>query len=189
MHSLGASTIALPLPAWVIAAYDADGRATAMTASWTGVCCSKPPCVYFSARESRYTYECVSERKAFTVNIPGLELAEVTDYLGTVSGRQHDKLRVAGIETSKSDIVDAPVLLGFPLVIECRVVNESNLGSHTMFIGEIADVKCDGALIGADGKPDFARIGKFVYSTADSTYYAADRPIGGGYSLGRDIGG
>jgi flavin reductase (DIM6/NTAB) family NADH-FMN oxidoreductase RutF len=184
MKSLGASTIALPLPAWVITAYDAGGLATGMTASWTGVCCSKPPCVYFSARENRYTYECVTARRAFCVNIPGLEQADVTDYLGIASGRNTDKLAVAGQSAIASELVDAPYIAGFPLVMECRVIDTRELGSHTMFIGEIVDVKCDESIVAADGKPDFSLIRKFIYSTADSTYYAAERAIGGGYSMG-----
>lgn len=187
MKSLGASTIALPLPAWVISAYDADGRATAMTASWTGVCSSKPPCVYFSARETRYTHDCVRQRNAFCVNIPGLEQAAATDYLGIVSGRNTDKLAVAGLTAVKSELVDAPYIAEFPLVMECRVVDALELGSHTMFIGEIIDVKCADTILDNQGKPDFSRIEKFIYSTADSTYYAAERPVGRGYSLGQDL--
>jgi flavin reductase (DIM6/NTAB) family NADH-FMN oxidoreductase RutF len=187
MRSLGASTIALPLPAWVISAYDADGRANAMTASWTGVCCSNPPCVYFSARESRYTHDCVKLHEAFCVNIPGLDQAVATDYLGIVSGRKVDKLAVAGIEPLHSDLVNAPLLRGFPLVLECSLRSTVELGSHAMFIGEIRDVKCDESILDDDAKPDFSSIGKFIYSTADSSYYAAERRIGAGYSLGRGL--
>ncbi len=187
MKSLGASTIALPLPAWVISAYDTDGRATAMTASWTGVCCSKPPCVYFSARETRYTYDCVRQRKAFCVNIPGLEQAAATDYLGIESGRKVDKLSVAGLRAVRSELVDAPYIASFPLVLECRVAATHNLGSHVMFIGEIMDAKCDDSILDESGSPDYGSFGKFIYSTADSTYYAAERPVGGGYSLGSGL--
>ncbi len=188
MKSLGARTIALPLPAWVIAAYDSDGRPNAMTASWTGICCSDPPCVYFSARKSRYTYECVKASGAFTVNIPGVNQVEVTDYLGTVSGRKLDKLRAARLKVAPAEHVDAPCIVGFPLVMECRLVKPIDLGSHTMFIGEISDVKCDESVLGPDGKLAGARLRPFVYSTGDSTYYAADAALGQAYKLGHGIG-
>ena len=188
MKSLGARTIALPLPAWVIAAYDEAGKPNAMTASWTGVCCSDPPCIYFSARESRYTYDCVKASGAFTVNIPGRAQAEITDYLGTVSGRELDKLQAAGLAVQPAEHVSAPCLVGFPLIIECRLINTIELGSHTMFIGEIADVKCDERMLGPDGKLDGAKVRPFIYSTGDSTYYAATAELGKGYKLGQSIG-
>lgn len=182
--SLDAATIALPLPAWVICAYDAQGRPNAMTASWTGVCCSTPPCVYFSARKSRYTWDCVVASKAFTVNIPGRDQAEVTDYFGTSSGRTTDKISIAGLTALRADHVDAPYLDQFPLILECRVIKQLDLGSHSMFIGEIVDVKCEGHLLNDQGRPSGAAIRPFIYSTADSKYYAVVEEIGAGYQLG-----
>ncbi len=186
--SMGAKTAALPLPAWVIAVYDDSGRATAMTASWTGVCCSKPPCVYFSARESRYTYDCVTARKAFTVNIPSQHQVATVDYLGTASGRKTDKLAVAGLTPVPSDLVDAPFIQEFPLTMECKLVNTLELGTHSMFIGEIMDVKCDEDVLNADGNVDVAKLQPFVYSTVDSMYYTVTNVLGKGYELGRQIG-
>ncbi|MBN2080874.1 flavin reductase family protein [bacterium] len=185
--SLGAATIALPLPAWVICTYDQHGRANAMTASWTGVCCSVPPCLYFSARESRYTYECVSARRAFTVNIPSATQAAQTDFLGIASGRKVDKLARAGLTTVPGKHVDAPAIVEFPLTLECRLAQQLDLGSHTMFIGEILDVQCFEELLNADGKLDGAKIRAFTYCPADSTYYATGPALGGGYQLGRAL--
>ena len=187
MKSLGAKTIAFPLPAWVIAAYDATGRPNAMTASWTGICCSQPPCVYFSARESRYTHECVTARRAFTVNIPGRDLLEEIDYLGTASGRQEDKLTVAGLSAAPAEHVDAPYIEGFPLVMECRLIQDLTLGTHTMFIGEIVDAKCGEELLDASGKPDTARIRPFVYSPPDGSYFAVSDVLGRGYKVGKRL--
>lgn len=187
MKSLGAHTIALPLPAWVIGTYDAAGKPNAMTASWTGVCCSDPPCVYFSARKSRYTYECVTASRAFTINIPDVGQVEVTDYLGTVSGRKLDKLSAAGLEVRRAQHIEAPYIVGFPLIIECRLAKTIELGSHTMFVGKIVDVKCDEAILGPDGKPDGSRLRPFIYSTGDGAYYAVVDKLGKGYQLGRSV--
>jgi flavin reductase (DIM6/NTAB) family NADH-FMN oxidoreductase RutF len=40
--SLGAITFSSPAPVWVVGTYDAAGKANVMTASWVGICCSKP---------------------------------------------------------------------------------------------------------------------------------------------------
>ena len=67
-QSLGANTFAIPTPVWVIGTYDTESKANAMTAAWTGICCSKPPCVYVSLRKATYTYHNIKEREAFTKN-------------------------------------------------------------------------------------------------------------------------
>jgi flavin reductase (DIM6/NTAB) family NADH-FMN oxidoreductase RutF len=185
--SLGAATIALPLPAWVICSYDEQGKPNAMTASWTGICCSVPPCAYFSARKSRYTHGNVVASGAFTVNIPGVSQAPVTDYFGIASGRKVDKISAAGLTAVAAEHVKAPYLEEFPLVLECRLVQQIELGSHTMFIGEIVDVKCEEELLAAGGKLAGAALEPFVYSTADSTYYSVADALGKGYELGTAI--
>ena len=86
--SLGARTLAFTTPVWVIGTYDEQGKPNAMTASWAGICCSKPPCVNVSLRKATYTYGCLVERRAFTVNVPPRERAREVDYLGIESGHR-----------------------------------------------------------------------------------------------------
>lgn len=185
--SLGAKTIALPLPAWVICTYDETGEANAMAASWTGICCSNPPCVYFAARQSRYTHACVTARRAFTVCIPGVDQAAATDYFGTVSGRKVAKLAAAGLSAVKAEHVDAPYIAEFPLVIECQLLQAHELGSHTMFIGKIVDVKCNNELLDSSGNLDATKVTPFSYSTVDGKYYAMAGAIGKAYVMGKGI--
>ena len=40
-RSIGAKTIVYPAPVLIVATYDKDGKANAMTAAWGGICCSK----------------------------------------------------------------------------------------------------------------------------------------------------
>ena len=186
--SLGAGTIALPLPAWVIGSYDEAGKPNAMTAAWAGICCSQPPCLYFAVRTSRYTHSCVAARQAFTVNIPSNKHAAAVDYFGCVSGRAVNKISMAGLTAQPGTHVDAPYIAEFPLVLECKVVQALELGTHVMFIGEIVEVICDEELLGADGKPDVTKIQPIVYSTVDGTYYAVAGAVGRAYALGKDLG-
>ena len=48
--SLGAKTLVLPTPVWLVAAYDPAGKPNAMVAAWCGVACSKPPALAVSLR-------------------------------------------------------------------------------------------------------------------------------------------
>ena len=107
-----------------------------MTAAWAGICCSNPPCVAVSLQKSRYTYENIVEQKAFTLNIPSEVLVKVVDYLGITSGRKSDKFAVAGLTPVKSTLVNAPYIEEFPMILECKLLQTVEIGSHTQFIGE-----------------------------------------------------
>ena len=83
----------------------------------------------------------VKDTGKFVVNIPTKEFSEKYMYLGTVSGRDEDKL--ASINTTDADIIDAPILTDCPVNIECSVVDSIQPGSHELFIGKVEKVHCD----------------------------------------------
>ena len=177
--SLGAKTIAPPAPAWLICTYDAEGKPNMMTASWVGMACSKPPCVTISLREATYTFGNIKEHEAYKVNIPSEKLASVAPYAGVVSGRDTDKFADTGLTAVKSDLVDAPYIKECELVIECRLIKTVELGLHTMFIGEIIDVKADEEILGENGSPDPDKHKPFIWSIGGYGFYGLGGRIGG----------
>ena len=163
-RSLGAKTIIYPTPVLVIGTYDKDGKANVMTAAWAGICCSAPPCVGVSLRKATYTYGNIMERKAFTVNVPSEDHAKQADYFGLTSGRDVDKLSRAGLTQVKSELVDAPYVKEFPLVLECKLLNVVEIGLHTQFIGEIVDVKAEEDMLGDDGLPKIEKVRPITFA-------------------------
>ena len=186
-QSLGAKTMAQPTPIWVIGSYDAAGKANMMTAAWGGICCSKPPCLTVSVRSERHTYTAVMARKAFTVSIPSQRHVAEADYVGMVSGGAVDKFAITGLTAVKSDLVDAPYVGEFPLVIECRLLQAVDLGAHTQFIGEILDVKVDESVLGDDGKPDIGKIRPFAYDSMRQEYYGFSGVLAKAFSAGKEL--
>jgi len=185
--SLGAKTLAYPAPVWVVGSYDKDGKANIMTAAWGGVCCSEPPCIYVSLREATATYGNIMARKAFTVSIPPVEFAKQADFTGMVSGRTLDKFAAAGLTAVKSDIVDAPYVKEFPVVIECAVLQTVKLGLHTQFIGRIKDVKTEESCLNADGLPAMDKIRPLVFDTGARRYFSVGEPVGAAFAIGKEI--
>lgn len=183
-RSLGAKTIAQPAPVWVIGAFDKQGRPNVMTASWAGICCSRPPCLAVSLRSATYTYHAIVERKCFTVSIPGRSQAEAADYLGLESGACVDKFAKAGLTPEKSTLVEAPYVKEFPLVVECSLLQTVEIGLHTQFIGEILDVKADEEVIESD-LPSIERVNPILFDPASRRYFAVGDFIGNGFSIGK----
>lgn len=187
MKSLGAKTFAQPCPVWVIGSYDAAGKPNVMTASWAAICCSQPPMVTVSLRKATYTYGNIMESKAFTVNVPSEEFVGEAAYFGGVSGRDVDKFAASGLTPVKSELVNAPYLKEFPLVLECKLVKTVELGLHTMFIGEIVDVKAAESVLGANGMPDITKVKPFIFAPGHADFYAIGASIGSGKGWEREL--
>jgi flavin reductase (DIM6/NTAB) family NADH-FMN oxidoreductase RutF len=186
--SLGAQTLVYPTPVWVIGTYSADNQPNAMTAAWGGICCSQPPCVAVSVRKARQTYANIMEHRAFTVNIPSEAHMKAADYCGLVSGRTANKFTTTGLTAKASELVHAPLIEEFPLVLECRLLHAFDLGAHTQFVGEILDVKAEDAVLGKNGSPDIEKIKPFLYAPDGGMgYYGVGRFLGRAFSVGRDF--
>ena len=187
--SLGARSILLPTPVWVIGSYDKEGKPNIMTPAWVGICCSRPPCVTVSLRKATYTFGNIMEREAFSVNIASESFAKEAAYFGSVSGRNVDKFSITELTPIKSDLVDAPYIKEFPLVIECKLLQTIELGLHTMFIGEIMDVKADKFILGEDGLPDMLKLKPFVFAPGSWEFYKTGGYLGEIDSLAEEIKG
>jgi flavin reductase (DIM6/NTAB) family NADH-FMN oxidoreductase RutF len=187
--SLGARPLLYPTPVLVVGTYDAQGKPNAMAVAWGGICCSKPPCVAISVREATYTYGNIVERGAFTVNIPSRDHLEAADYFGIASGRDTDKFGVTGLTAVASELVEAPYVGEFPVVLECKVVHVAELGLHTLFVGEILDVKVDESCLDEKGRPSTDLIKPFSWTPGDNQYYAMGEKLGKGFSVGKGLQG
>ncbi len=184
--SLGARPI-LPSPVWVIGSYDKNGRSNAMTSAWAGICSSRPPCVAISLRKETYTYGNILEKKAFTINIPSESQAAYAAYFGSVSGRDLNKFEVTGLTPVKSEIVDAPYIKEFPLILECKLKQTLEIGSHTMFIGEIMDIKVDESILTEDGGLDLEKLKGFFFLPGRGKFYRYGELLGDVAALARKI--
>jgi flavin reductase (DIM6/NTAB) family NADH-FMN oxidoreductase RutF len=183
--SLGAKTLVQPAPVWVVGTYDAQGKPNIMTIAWGGNCCSQPPCIAVAVRKATYTHGCIIERKAFTVNIPSAGLVKETDYIGIVSGKDVDKFAMTKLTPVRSELVDAPYVKEFPIVIECRLLHTVEVGLHTQFIGEIMDVKAEESVLGEKGMPDIMKVKPFVFDTGQRAYHSIGELIGKAFSIGK----
>ena len=183
--SLGPKTLHLPAPVWLVGTYDANDRPNLMAASWTGICCSQPPCVAVALRKATYTHGSLMARRAFTISIPSEAQAKIADYVGMVSGRKVDKFAQAGLTPVRSELVDAPYAQEFPAVLECRIIHILEIGSHTQFIGEILDVKIEEAALDERGVPLVEKLKPFAYLDG---YRGMGAYLGDAYTIGKEIG-
>ncbi len=181
--SLGVKPLVYPTPVFVVGTYDREGKPNVMTASWAGICCSRPLCVAVSLRKATYSHGNIVARKAFTVSLPSVGQVRAADFFGTVSGRNTDKLATARLTPVRSELVDAPYVQEFPLVLECRLAHTFELGLHTEFVGEVLDVKAEEAVLRADGEPDLRKLQPLVFAPGVEEYYAIGDRVAAAFTV------
>jgi flavin reductase (DIM6/NTAB) family NADH-FMN oxidoreductase RutF len=186
--SLGAQSLAFPAPVWVVGTYDSEGRPNVMTVAWGGICCSKPPCTTVSLRKATYSYQCILDRKAYTISVLSDNYVAEADYIGTASGRDRDKFADTGLTPVRSDLVDAPYIAEAPMVLECKLIHTHEIGLHTQFIGEIIDVKADEEVLGDKGLPEIDKVRPMIYATVRYAYHGLGEYLGKAYSIGKKFG-
>lgn len=186
--SLGAKTLAQPAPLWIVGSYDEEGNANAMAAAWGGICCSKPPCIAVSLREERHSYASILARRAFTISVPSVRYAAEADFFGIASGKDTDKFAATGLTAVRSELVDAPYVGEFPLILECTLLRTVSLGMHTQFIGEIVDVKAEEDVLDDKGYPDAGKVQALIFTPVGRAYHTVGNFVGQAFEMGRIFG-
>ncbi len=187
LSSLGSLPFCLPAPVWLVGAYDAKGRPNVMTVVAGGLCAVHPPCLGVSLRRGGWTHASLPGRGAFTVGVPSRSLAARVDFAGLVSGRSEDKFAAAGLTPVAGEHVDAPYVAECPVVLELVLRHTLELGSHTLFVGEIMDVKVEESCLRPDGLPDPARIDALCFAPLTHEYYSTGDFVARAYAVGKTL--
>lgn len=171
-----------PLPVVMVSAADKEGRDDIITVAWAGTVCTNPPMVSISIRPERYSYHMIRETGEFVINLTTEELAFATDYCGVKSGRDVDKFKETGLTREKAEKIKAPMIAEAPVSIECKVKEIRELGSHHMFIAQVAAVHADEKYMDEKNRFDLNRARPIVYSHGE--YLGTGKKLGTfGYSV------
>ncbi len=130
-----ASTVFAPQLVGLVTTVDSVGRPNVATFAWVMSTSHNPELIAVSVAKARYTYECLTDE--FVVNLPTKELAERVWIVGTLSGRDTDKFRVAGLTPIPSLAVRPPRVAECLTHLECQIVDTLATGDHTIFVGNV----------------------------------------------------
>lgn len=172
-----------PVPAVMVSCGDREGNQNILTVAWTGTICSDPAMVSVSIRPERYSYEMIKKTGEFVINLTTKELTYAADWCGVKSGRDTDKFRAMGLTPMKGNaLLYAPIIAESPVNLECRVKEVLKLGTHHMFIAEIADVMVSERYMDENGKFELNQTGLVAYSHGE--YFVLGEKVGKfGYSV------
>ena len=135
-----------------------------MTCNRVVSCSAEPPRLAVSVRPDRRSHALIRLCGEFVVNIPTAAQSGLCDYLGVVSGRDEDKIAIAGLVLAQALKVSTPLLADCPVNIECTVEHEIDLDSHTLFIGLVQAVHVEESLLDEHGDVDVAKAIGLTYA-------------------------
>ncbi|MBN1434927.1 flavin reductase [Candidatus Fermentibacterales bacterium] len=100
---------------------------------------SEPPVVAISINRGNFTHDCLCDLGAFSVSVLSTEAPlRFIGRFGFRCGRDFEKL--TGDVSYRMGRTGAPIVLDYCVAwLECSVVGRTDLGTHTLFMGEVVD--------------------------------------------------
>ena len=166
-RELGPATLLSPTPVVLVSCADAadPGKKNMLTIAWAGVVNSEPPMVSISVRPERYSYDMIKASGEFVVNLVDENLSRATDFCGVRSGKDTDKAKETGLAYVPAPGMEtAPAVDGAPLSLSCKVKQVIPLGSHDLFLGEVAAIRAREDLMDEKGALHLERAKLVAYS-------------------------
>ena len=182
--NFGAKPYMYPQPVLIIATYDKEGNPDAMNAAWGGISESDQISMCLSAGHK--TTKNILERKAFTVSMADAAHVTEADYLGVVSGNDvTDKLEKAGLHTTKSSFVDAPLIDEFPMALECELVSYDE--ESCRMVGKIVNVCAEESVLDESGKISPAKLRPITFDPVNNDYLVLGEKVGNAFRDGAKL--
>jgi flavin reductase (DIM6/NTAB) family NADH-FMN oxidoreductase RutF len=107
---------------------------------WIMPVSEKPPMLAISLRNTSLTLDLLCTSMEFVVAIPTEKMRAAVALCGSTSGKFIDKFSEASLTQVKASKVGAPLLLEAMANIECKVINYTSAGDHTLVTAEVVEV-------------------------------------------------
>jgi len=130
-----------------VVASQKQGKLNAQIANTVGQVTSEPPTISVCINKQNLTHEFITESKVFTASTLSQDTPlSFIGHFGFKSGREIDKLKDINYKLGETK---APIILDHCLAyLEAKVIDQVDVGTHTIFIGELA-----GADVIREGEP------------------------------------
>ena len=121
----------------VAIARDARGKCNPIAVGWIMLSALRPVMMAMSIAKTRYSVQAIRHAREYVIAFASEQQAEEVRLFGTTSGRDMDKLAVAGTKVSPARRVDSLLMDEAVSNFECRLCGEMDSGDHVIFLGEV----------------------------------------------------
>lgn len=186
MKNLGpnAFSYGYPVPVLMVGTYNDDGTVNVMNLHECTRTNAGDLALCIGPRSK--THENIQKRRAFTVALVNQNLIKEVDYFGTVSGhRVPDKFAKTGLKAVKSERVNAPIIEGSPLVIECELIEVVRENNFTTVLARIVNVAADESVLDKTGIIDVKKTGMLFFDSFSNSYFSLGEKAGNAWGEGK----
>jgi len=176
----------IPVRPILIVGANVGGKVNFFEVGGGGPVSSDPPMVALPIRHERFTLKGILENRAFSVNIPSVELAKEADYCGIVSGVNTDKVRDCNFSIFYSKLGTAPMIEQCPISMECTVLHILGSNSHLIVIGRIDGTYVSQELL-TEGNPNWDKISPLLWFPNKSEYVEIGNIVGKSRNIGNAL--
>lgn len=185
-RSLGPKPFVFPMPILLVATYDEEMKVDVMKMAWEGSFGLNT--VSFNLNPIRKTLKNIVISRAFTLSVADIPHIKEVDYFGMVSGNTvHDKFERTGLKAERSKLVNAPILVDFPLTAECEAIEIDQAGSHVHVVGRILNTIAQESLFDESGNVAPGQLQGFCYDVFHGDYYSNGERLGRAWSFGVEL--
>ena len=117
----------------------AGDRRNAMTLNWATQVCSDPKLLAVSVEKDAVTHELIAEGRAFTLSIVDREDRAIVRKFTKPVEVDTKARTVNGFPYLDAPVTGVPILAQAVAWLDCRLERSVDLGSHTLFVGEVVD--------------------------------------------------
>ena len=137
-----------------------------------------------SINQEHYSCAGIRDSKAFSINIPSVDMLQKVDYCGIASGDRTDKSEL--FENFIGEKTGTPMITECPVNIECELVDILNYSEHDIYIGKIVETYCKKKYV-IDNKVDVKKIKPILFSPDTRRYYKLGKEIGQAWEIGEEL--
>lgn len=173
-----------PAPVLMVGTYNDDGTVNVMNLHECARTNAGDLACFIGPRSK--THENVEKKRAFTIALVNQNLIKEVDYFGTVTGYTNpDKFARTGLKAKKSQFVNAPIIEGSPLVIECELIEVIYKNNFTTVLARIVNVAADESVLDNRGRIDSQKTGMLFFDAFSNSYISLGEKVGTAWSDGK----
>ena len=183
-QNFGSKTWVCPMPVFIIGTFDKEGQPDAMTAAWGGTYDTNQIMICLGSHQ---TTDNIRLNKAFTVAFANKEMVTASDYVGTVSLKDDPlKMQKAGLRYEKASLINAPLFIDYPLILECEVVKIIGDEGGANIIANIVNVSVDDKVIEND-KINYEKLHLITFDPINDGYYVVGDKVADAFIEGQKL--
>lgn len=176
-------TLLYPMPVVIVGSM-VDGKPNYCTIAFCGVVNLTPPMISIEWGSSHHTTKGILNNMEFNINIPSVEMVEVTDFIGIKSGKEIDKSET--FDAFFGDLKNWPLISEASVNHACRVVKIAEFADRKdLYIGQIINTYVSENCL-TNEIPDVKKINPLTFSPSNRTYWSLGQEIGKAFKIGKN---